>query len=45
MTWLDLLLTPYLIGRYHRDGKTLHLRHFSPGCSQLMRNARGRFST
>ncbi|HEX8330380.1 MAG TPA: hypothetical protein VF629_22810 [Hymenobacter sp.] len=25
--------------RYHRAGKTLHLRHLSPDCRQLLSNA------
>ncbi|WBA43507.1 SulP family inorganic anion transporter [Hymenobacter canadensis] len=28
-----------LTERYHRQGKTLHLRHLSPDCRQLLRNA------
>jgi SulP family sulfate permease len=28
-----------LTERYHRLGKTLHLRHLSPDCRQLLRNA------
>jgi SulP family sulfate permease len=28
-----------LTGRYHRAGKTLHLRHLNPDCRQLLRNA------
>jgi SulP family sulfate permease len=28
-----------LTERYHRAGKTLHLRHLSPDCRQLLRNA------
>ena len=28
-----------LTERYHRAGKTLHLRYLSPDCRQLLRNA------
>jgi SulP family sulfate permease len=28
-----------LTERYHRAGKTLHLRHFNPDCRQFLSNA------
>ncbi|MBJ6110056.1 hypothetical protein JAO73_13620 [Hymenobacter sp. BT523] len=30
-----------LTERYHRAGKTLHLRHLSPDCRQLLSKAGG----